>query len=106
MSITSELETLVVLAKQHPYVATVLATLASACVLALPLLMVVGTVCSYLDDDAYPGRVGAAIRIGRQLGTVLKNTGKDWTILLFGESAAMESGSVEQGSSTKLDEKR
>jgi len=78
---------LIELAKKHPNVSAVAVAFILLCVVLLVATLAAGTICSYLDDTKFSPRIGALIRLGRAWGVALRGSGKDLTILVFGESA-------------------
>lgn len=89
---SSTLERLAAFVRQHPFAGAVLVAMALLLMLGALFLLFVGTICSYLDDAKAGVRLGALIRIGRRVGLVLRDNGKDVALLLFGEKALVVTG--------------
>lgn len=76
-------------AKQHPMLTAVGISFLLMLVFLAVVLLLIGTICSYLDDTKFEGRAGAAIRIGRTMGNVVRGSGRDWAILITGHDRVL-----------------
>lgn len=87
----SKLKTLAAFAEKHPFLSSTLLAVLILATLLLLAVLAVGTICGSLDDSTFSPRVGALIRIGKRAGSVLKGSGPDIAIALFGEDAVLDS---------------
>jgi hypothetical protein len=86
-------EAAIAVARRYPFVASVVVAMALLLMLFSVMILLIGTICSWIDDTKVPERLGALVRIGRSVGTVFRGTGREWAIVLFGGDRVRDSAS-------------